>query len=113
MTFSESHPHLNVLNDERYSSYQVRVIHNVGLNIFFLNCTADLMCEVEFKHLVKKHDGTNQCTGCRKDYPDIGEPPVLRTEELSDNRLDDPKLERWIAAWLGVEQRYVTVNVEK
>lgn len=113
MTFSESHPHLNVLNDERFSSYQLRVIHNVGLDIFFLNCTNELMCKVEFKHLARQFDGTNKCTGCEKVYPALDEYPVLRIEELSDGRLEDPKLERWIAAWLGVEQRYVTVTVEK
>ena len=113
MTFSESHPHLNVLNDERFSSYQLRIIHNVGLNIFFLNCTADPMCKYEFKHLVRQFDGTNKCTGCEKVYLELDEYPVLRTEELSDNSLEDPKLERWIATWLGVEQRYVTVTVEK
>ena len=113
MTFSESHPHLNVLNDEQYSSYQVRIVHNVGIDIFFVNCTADLSCKIEFKHLVKQSDGTNQCNGCHKVYPDVGGQPIFRIEELSGRSLEDPKFERWIAMWLGVEQRYVTVTVEE
>lgn len=114
MTFDRNFTHINVLNDARFSGHGVRICHNVAMKLFFVNCTATNVCQVEMKSLITILGKGYRCNGCRKDYPFVtGETePVFRESDI-DNELDHPSLKKWFAAWLNVEERYIDVTVDR
>lgn len=109
--YDQKYRHINVLNDESFSSDQLRVCHNMALKLFFVNCTATFACKRDMKPLVSKMGRDDAiCNGCRKKYARDGYATVLRMDDIDEN-LDNPLLGEWIAHWLGVETQYVGVSV--
>ena len=102
--------HLDILSEARFSSQQLRIVHNTSLKLMFLNCTQTRTCKYDFKGLVTGPGATAKCNGCGHVYENNGYSTTFRGEEVGHN-WDDPLFQRWIANWLGVEARCVRVTV--